>query len=148
MTILTSPLEWGLMALHPNFHPHALIGVRWFPPTKLSATRMDNLLPPWFTLRRHVRDFRADGCRLESLRLLNNWFNMRHLLPSPTAQVESVLSPSAKPVETSSPPRRSGVGTNDLMRFDAPEPFFGHVDEDWRRFVVKMVSSGKTKPLA
>jgi len=157
------------MALHKNFpeSPYAILdpAIRWFPADEaLRETSSAKLMPPLVAqLRRKVKDFRDSGyvgATDTSKSLLNWWFNTPHLLPSPAGRgaggeglAEFQYYFAQREALETIIYLYDVVGVQDkydLMRFDSSGAVStGMFDEDWRRFVIKMVTgTGKTKVLS
>ena len=151
------------MAIHPQFpsSPHEILNpnVRWFPADEtLREISYEKLLPPLVhSLRKAVKEWRDEGypdISHTSRALLNWWFNNEHFKPESDgtmAKFEYYFS------------QREALETiiylfeavkvkdkYDLLRFDSTGAVpSGLIDEEWRRFVIKMATgSGKTKVIS
>ena len=151
------------MSLHPKFplSPHEVLHpeVRWFPADEsLRETSYEKLMPPLVhELRKQVFDWRSkgyEGCTDTTKSLLKWWFYTHHPIPQANGSVIDFKYYFAQreSVETIIYLHEVIKVANklDLMRFDRLEVISQrHIEETWRRYVVKMATgSGKTKTMS
>lgn len=151
------------MSLHPKFplSPYEILhpDVRWFPADEsLRETSYEKLMPPLVhELRKQVFDWRSkgyEGCTDTTKSLLKWWFYTHHPIPQANGSVIDFKYYFAQreSVETIIYLHEVIKVANklDLMRFDRLEVISQrHIEETWRRYVVKMATgSGKTKTMS